>query len=892
MGCTVVQTDTTTTVTGPKELVPLPHIDMETMTDAFMTATVVAALAKSPNDHEQNTTRITGIANQRVKECDRIAVMIEQLDRLGVKATALPDGLQIHGIDRNNLKPIVPSGIKCYDDHRIAMSFSVLGCGFPSNMPGLIITEKKCVEKTWPSWWDTLQNALGVDTVGVDLELHDEEHCVVSCNPERSVILIGMRGAGKTHMGRAAAFHLSRKFIDMDQYLEEEAKMTIPEFIEKKGWVEFRLFEIQCLDKVMREKENGFVIACGGGIVEAESNRAVLKAWDGLVVHIRRDIDGIESYLNIDTTRPMYGEDMRAVWKRREPWYRECSNSNFFVISTSSSPNRSGNHYEKVEQAFAQYLRFKLSTTPFPMPSSDVLSFFTSLTAPNIKSLQPIIDDILIGTNAIELRVDLLENQSDAFISEQISLLRVLSTLPIVFTVRTKSQGGKFPNDDFESLMHLWLLGIKLGCEYIDVEFSLPFNRFQPLLKLKGGSRIIGSYHDVAGIDSWDANGVMAKKYCQFNEYCDVVKLIGKANDFADNFALYKFRHEIVPSLKLPFKPLIALLMGVEGKLSRSLNTFLTPVTHPLLTNAAAPGQVSISDIQKVRHGIGLLPARSYCLFGLPISQSMSPTLHNAGFEALGFPYTYTLEETDNIEYVKSIMKSKDGASVTIPLKIEVLNSDLCSFIDPAAKAIGAVNTLVKEKDGSISGYNTDWIGIKRKIHKYLPSSANAIGIVLGAGGTSRAALYALKNIPQIKKIKIWNRTHSKAETLSQEFNVEAVSEFTQLLIQSPEDKAFELGSVVYVVVGTIPASAQLNLPIKEMLSDNSDYDFGIALDMAYRPRDTPLTLAARSRIGSKKWFHIEGIDVLLEQGYEQFKLWTEMDAPRSIMETKVMEKY
>ena len=909
MGCTVLQTDTTTTVTGPKQLLPLPHIDMETMTDAFMTAVVLAAVARNPNDADDNVTRITGIANQRVKECDRIAAMIEQLERLGVKGSELPDGLEIHGIDRVLLKNISPSGIKCYDDHRIAMSFSVLGCGFPSSASsaaaGLIVTEKRCVEKTWPSWWDTLQNTLLFDTVGVDLELphHDSKNSLSMTktrsiiNPEKSIILIGMRGAGKTHMGRAGASFLSRKFVDMDEYLESHANMSIPEFIKQHGWPAFRSLEAKCLEKVMHENGTGLVIACGGGIVEGEACRKALKAWDGLVVHIKRDISSIEAYLNIDTTRPMYGEDMRAVWQRREPWYNESSNSQFFVLSSStvSTSRTSGNHYEKVEKAFGQFLNFKLSPNAFVMPSLDASSYFVSLTSPNVKLMDSVIDNILIGANAIELRVDLLDNWKSDFVLEQVALIRVLSSLPIVFTVRTKKQGGKFPDDAFAAMLELLELGIKCGCEYVDVELSPPYDRFQGLLQSKGNCRIIGSYHDTLGLDSWDKEGVMAKKYVEFHEHCDIIKLIGRAKKFEDNFALCEFGKRIVPSFTwLGEKPIIALLMGPEGQLSRSLNTFLSPVTHPLLTNAAAPGQVSIYDIHKVRYGIGMLPSKLFCLFGYPITQSMSPTLHNSGFEALGLPYTYSLEETDDIERVKSVMQTMHGASVTIPLKVDVLNSGLCSYIDPAAKTIGAINTLVKQPDGTISGYNTDWIGIKRKILKYLPASAsNVVGIVLGAGGTSRAALYALGDLPQVKHIKIWNRTFSKAEDLAREFKAEAVADLMSLLTpQTVVDN--QAARPVYVVIGTIPASAQVDLPLKNMFQvcPASSYDFGIALDMAYRPRDTPFLLATRSLVPSKKWYRVEGIAVLLEQGYEQFQLWTGMEAPRGLIHGRVMEKY
>ena len=85
-----------------------------------MTASVVAAVAKGGS-----STSITGIANQRVKECNRIEAMVTELAKFGVPANELPDGIEIHGIDIEDLKTpeISKRGVSSYDDHRVAMSF-------------------------------------------------------------------------------------------------------------------------------------------------------------------------------------------------------------------------------------------------------------------------------------------------------------------------------------------------------------------------------------------------------------------------------------------------------------------------------------------------------------------------------------------------------------------------------------------------------------------------------------------------------------------------------------------------------------------------------------------------------------------------------------------------
>ena len=164
MGCNVVQTSSETTVEGPRNgrLKAIPEIDMETMTDAFLTASVLAAVA-------DGRTRIVGIANQRVKECNRIRAMIDELGEIllitirtsfltgriakfGVETKELDDGLEITGKPVSELKHNV--SVHCYDDHRVAMAFSVLG----AVVDGTLLDEKKSVEKTWPNWWDDLEN--------------------------------------------------------------------------------------------------------------------------------------------------------------------------------------------------------------------------------------------------------------------------------------------------------------------------------------------------------------------------------------------------------------------------------------------------------------------------------------------------------------------------------------------------------------------------------------------------------------------------------------------------------------------------------------------------------------------------------------------------------------
>ncbi|RUS22721.1 hypothetical protein BC937DRAFT_87603 [Endogone sp. FLAS-F59071] len=900
MGCTVMQTATSTTVTGPPigQLRPLSSINMETMTDAFLTATVLAAVTSNPEGGE-NITRITGIANQRLKECNRIAAMVHELTKFGVMASELPDGIQIHGKSIESLKAPA-EGVHTYDDHRIAMSFSVLSTVVPKET---IIKDKKCVDKTWPAWWDDLEHKLGVQLRGIDLGPQHSaaggSNSVNSSDPNATIIVIGMRGAGKTTMGRITAGILGMKFIDIDVHFESEFKTTIPDFVNTWGWEKFRANESNLITSMLGSSSpflTGHVLACGGGIVESPSNRELLRQFiqdGGKVIHLVRDIYHTERYLKKDKTRPVYGEDVHLVWARREPWYRQCCNFEFvvYVDSNVSDDGEIGvDQWKLVERDLRRFLNFVTGRDLNNV--SQVASkptTFVALTYPDLRVGMKDLETITEGADAVELRVDLLKAPgqegpipSRAYVGEQLALLRRHTSIPVVFTVRSKSQAGAFPDDAEKEIFDLLSWGEKWGCEYVDVEISLPPQVVADLVACKGNSKIIASWHDVKMQTPWDG-ALIVDKYKLAEKYGDIIKLIGTARLFEHNLALEAFRTTRKASQT---KPLIAMNMGPQGQLSRVLNDFLTPTTHPALPNKAAPGQLSLVEIHRARHLLGLLPSKKFYLFGTPIQHSLSPILHNTGFQTLGLPYEYSLFQCSAIEYAEEIIRDLNfgGASVTIPHKLAVMK--YTDEVTEPARIIGAVNTLTVENtsefDGAnpkrrLIGDNTDYLGILNTIKSQLvdTTAPPQEALVIGAGGTSRAALYALYMLG-VSTIYLYNRTTSKASSLIKEFE----TYFPITLLETLEGADFN----PTIVVSTIPADNDVNWH-KSLFSGRSD---GIVCDLAYKPRRTNLLKAAES----KGWKTIEGIQVLIEQGYWQFERWTGKRAPRAKIAREVLAKY
>ena len=138
MGCTLALGPRSLRITGGA--LRGIDIDMETMPDVVLTLAVVAARA-------QGTTRITNIANLRVKECDRIHAAAAELARLGVKVEEGKDFLVIHPGGA-----LTPAEIHTYDDHRVAMAFSLLGLV----QPDVTIEDPDCVAKSFPGFWQEL----------------------------------------------------------------------------------------------------------------------------------------------------------------------------------------------------------------------------------------------------------------------------------------------------------------------------------------------------------------------------------------------------------------------------------------------------------------------------------------------------------------------------------------------------------------------------------------------------------------------------------------------------------------------------------------------------------------------------------------------------------------
>ena len=255
-------------------------------------------------------------------------------------------------------------------------------------------------------------------------------------------------------------------------------------------------------------------------------------------------------------------------------------------------------------------------------------------------------------------------------------------------------------------------------------------------------------------------------------------------------------------------------------------------------------------------------------VIGDPVEHSLSPKMHNAGYKALGidneFVYVGAHVKPENLpDFTKGIKAMQiRGVSVTIPHKQEIMK--YLDEIDETAKKIGAVNTIVNN-NGILKGFNTDWIGVYKPLKNTSNLKKNK-AIIIGAGGAAKSAVYALLKIG-VKRVGIYNRTFEKAKSISAQFNIEPVID----LIEHKKN------TDIIINATSLGLSKEDELPVPiEYINRNQ-----IVFDLVYTSHGKTRLIKEAEKKGAKT---ITGIEMLLHQGFEQFKLFTGHDAPEDAM--------
>lgn len=415
---------------------------------------------------------------------------------------------------------------------------------------------------------------------------------------------------------------------------------------------------------------------------------------------------------------------------------------------------------------------------------------------------------------------------------------------------------------------------------------------------------------------------------------CSVVRFTRPAHSIDDDISVRSFSSRMAKHDAQV--PLICYNTGRAGRRSVCFNKHLTPVVPPSATektDTTGPvahhtddSRVTAREVTQALYSSFTLDPMQIYIIGKRLGYSVSPAMHNLAYRACGMPHEFVRIQSPSLNSLKELVRQPNfGGSIVIqPFKMEVIA--LVDSMSQHARAIGAVNTVIpvrrRNQDGSLPseleifqernqsgpiqalyGDNSEWIGIRSCVRRGL-SPANAVrplscGLIIGAGGMARAAVYALLQMG-VRNIVIFNRTLEKAKSLVAHFSrlvsssteTASVSSITPQnlpnfkILESREDawpKTLRQPTIIVSCIPTDPIdggpAAQFTLPEQWMESPTG----GIVMETAYKSLNTPLKQQVRDAT-NKLWTYMDGLDFIPEQAFAQFELFTGKRAPRKVM--------
>jgi shikimate dehydrogenase len=256
-------------------------------------------------------------------------------------------------------------------------------------------------------------------------------------------------------------------------------------------------------------------------------------------------------------------------------------------------------------------------------------------------------------------------------------------------------------------------------------------------------------------------------------------------------------------------------------------------------------------------------------VLGWPVAHSRSPAMQNAALSALGMgDWRYQLLPVPPELLAQTVRALGQagfvGANVTIPHKQAALA--LADSVSAAAAAIGAANTLTFAGDGTIAAENTDAAGLIAAIGEPLGGKR---ALVLGAGGSARAAVWALREAG-VAEVAIWNRTGERAAALARALGARAVD------APVPADVLVNCTAVGLTQQAADPGGELAQLGLTQALVG----EFETVVDLVYREGATELLAAAQAQ-GART---LDGLEILVAQGALSLELWTGREAPLQVM--------
>jgi 3-dehydroquinate dehydratase/shikimate dehydrogenase len=441
---------------------------------------------------------------------------------------------------------------------------------------------------------------------------------------------------------------------------------------------------------------------------------------------------------------------------------------------------------------------------------------------------------------------DTFEFRLDLMTKPNIARLISSTRKPTIATCRPVREGGAFSGSERERIGVLELASV-FGARYVDIELGSSPRIIEEFVRRKKESQVIVSHHLLDGT-LFNTNRIYKALHATG---ADVIKLAYEADDAYENSHAFEF----LGRAKADKQKAIAIALGEVGEPSRILyKKFGGWATYASTEDgkSAAQGQIPASQLRELYRAERITTGtKVFGVVGDPVKQSKGVFIHNPLFQHAKKDSVYCRFQVSDIEkFMHRIVPRLEGFSVTLPHKQSVMR--YLDRVDPTAKAIGAVNTVIR-RGKKLVGTNTDAPGALDAIEKVAKVRGKRM-LILGAGGVARAIAYEAKQ--RSADVIIANRTLSRARQLAEEFGFEYVKWNSLRGVQ------FDI-LVNATSVGMVPRVDESPVP-KAILKKK------VVFDVVYNPPMTRLLTEARS-VGAKT---IQGTEMYLNQAALQSEMY------------------
>lgn len=477
----------------------------------------------------------------------------------------------------------------------------------------------------------------------------------------------------------------------------------------------------------------------------------------------------------------------------------------------------------------------------------------------------------------VEVRLDCLASAELESDTDALQDLLGELAVPVILTLRPKEQGGRRELDrasrhEFLNLRHYSPQPL---LHDVELDLALEFNSIRSSADVAlDWNRVICSHHDFAGVPP-DLDQIYER---MSTTPARILKVAIQADDVTDCIPIF----DLLLRARRENREVIAIAMGAAGLATRILGpsrgAFLTygALEHE---SATAPGQTTARELRTL-YRIHKIDRHTQImgLAGLPVAHSASPHIHNAAFESAGVNAVYIPFAVRDINsFIERMVHPRTreidwnlrGLSVTAPHKNAVMNC--LDWIDPAAKDIGAVNTIVVENN-ALSGYNTDASAFIHTLTQRFGGLKDGRFALIGAGGAASAALWGLRR--EGANVTIFARDDQKARVLAERFGAARKS------LASAQFGGFD------VVINATTMGMSGSLVDATPATAEQLRGARLACDMVYNPVETRFLREARTA-GCET---LGGLGMLIAQAAEQFMLWTGVEAPQELMQEAALQ--